>query len=198
MKGTIYCVHCIPTGKKYIGQTIQKLQYRINDHFCRSSNSQYKFHRAIRKYGKINFIYGIVEECDFSIINEREMYWVNFYDTFKNGYNSDTGGLNGRLLSEQTKSILRQKNLKEHNARWGVKLDENLKSKIRQSNSKYEYQILEIDSGIIHHTNSLRHFCTLYNLKKCNLMRTYTNQYKQHKGFRVISKISVSPLQMNK
>ena len=31
MKGTIYCVHCISTGKKYIGQTIQKLQYRINE-----------------------------------------------------------------------------------------------------------------------------------------------------------------------
>ena len=189
MKGLIYCVHCISTGKKYIGQTIQKLQYRINDHFCRSSNSQYKFHRAIEKYGKNNFIYGVIEECDFSIINEREMYWIGVYDTFKNGYNSDTGGLNGRLLSEETKSILRQKNIKENNARWGVKLDENLKNKIRQSNSKYEYQILEIDSDIIHHTNSLRHFCNLRDLKKCNLMRTYTGQYKQHKGFKLISKM---------
>jgi group I intron endonuclease len=196
MKGTIYCVHCISTGKKYIGQTIQKLQYRINHHF--TCKRQSHFHSAIRKYGKTNFIYGIVEECDFSIINEREMYWINFYDTFENGYNSDTGGLNGRLLSEQTKSILRQKNLKEHNARWGVKLDENLKSKIRQSNSKYQYQVLEIDSDIIHHTNSLRHFCNLHDLKKCNLMRTYTGQYKQHKGFKVISKMPVPTLQMNK
>jgi hypothetical protein len=196
MKGTIYCVHCISTGKKYIGQTIQKLQYRINHHF--TCKSQSYFHHAIRKYGKTNFIYGIVEECDFSIINEREMYWINFYDTFQNGYNSDTGGLNGRLLSKQTKSILRKKNLGENNARYGVKLDEDLKSKIRQSNSKYEYQILEIDSNNIHYTNSLRHFCDLCDLKKCNLMRTYTGQYKQHKGFKLISKMSASTLQMNK
>lgn len=103
MKATIYCVHCIPTGKKYIGQTIQKIKNRINDHFSRSSNSRYKFHRAIKKYGKDNFIYGIIEECDYDIINEKEMFWIKAYDTFKNGYNSDTGGKNGRLVSEETK-----------------------------------------------------------------------------------------------
>jgi hypothetical protein len=191
MKGTIYCLHCISTGKKYIGQTIQKLQYRINDHFCRSSNSQYKFHRAIRKYGKNNFIYGVIEDCDFSIINEREMYWIGVYDTFKNGYNSDTGGMNGRLLSEETKSKIQQKTSKHNNPRYGVKLNDELKEKIKNSNAKFEYTILEINTNIFYKTNSLREFCRNYDLKRVNLTRTFTGKYKQHKGFRMVSKVTL-------
>lgn len=191
MKGTIYCVHCISTGKKYIGQTIQKLQYRINDHFCRSSNSQYKFHRAIKKYGKNNFIYGVIEECDFDLINEKEMYWIRIYDTFKNGYNSDTGGMNGRLLSEETKSKIQQKSSKDNNPRYGVKLNEELKEKIKNSNAKFEYTILEINTNIFYKTNSLREFCKNYDLKRVNLTRTFTGKYKQHKGFRMVSKVTL-------
>jgi group I intron endonuclease len=103
MKGLIYCVHCISTGKKYIGQTTQILEKRIGRHFCDSQKTDYHFHRAIKKYGKNNFIYGVVEECDIDKLNDRETYWINEYKTFENGYNSDTGGLNGRLMSEDTK-----------------------------------------------------------------------------------------------
>jgi len=191
MKGTIYCVHCILTGKKYIGQTIQKIQYRINDHFCRSSNSQYKFHRAIKKYGKNNFIYGVIEECDFSVINDREMYWINVFDTFKNGYNSDTGGMNGRLLSKETKIKIQQKTSKDNNPRYGVILDDELKERIKNSNAKFEYTILELNTNIFYKTNSLREFCKNYDLKRVNLTRTFTGKYKQHKGFRMVRKVSL-------
>ena len=30
MKGVIYCYHCIPTGKKYIGQTISEKTRKRN------------------------------------------------------------------------------------------------------------------------------------------------------------------------
>ena len=107
MKGLIYCVHCICTGKKYIGQTTQILEKRIKRHFCDSEKTDYHFHRAIKKYGKENFIFGIVEECNLEELNSKEIYWIDVYDTFVNGYNSDTGGLNGRLLSENTKEKIR-------------------------------------------------------------------------------------------
>ena len=163
----------------------------MNDHFCRSSNSQYKFHRAIKKYGKSNFIYGVIEECDFNIINEREMYWINVYDTFKNGYNSDTGGMNGRLLSEETKIKIQQKTSKNNNPRYGVKLDDEIKERIKNSNAKFEYTILELNTNISYKTNSLREFCKKYDLKRANLTRTFTGKYKQHKGFRMVSKVTL-------
>ena len=49
-------------------------------------------HKAFRKYGSDNFSFEVLEECDRDLLNEREMYWITFYDTFKNGYNQTAGG----------------------------------------------------------------------------------------------------------
>lgn len=143
MKGLIYCVHCISTGKKYIGQTTQILEKRINRHFCDSEKTDYHFHRAIKKYGKENFIFGVVEECNLEELNSKEIYWIDKYNTFDNGYNSDTGGLNGRLLSEDTKqkisnSLKNRTFTQEHLERIrrsliGKTLSEETKNKISQS-----------------------------------------------------------------
>jgi len=92
-KGKIYCAHCIFTGKKYIGQTIKnKLQYRMAQHFIDCKSYNHKFANALKKYGKDGFIWGIVEECDSDLLNEREIYWISKYSTFDNGYNSTPGG----------------------------------------------------------------------------------------------------------
>lgn len=55
---------------------------------------------ARRKYGPSSFTYEILErvECDTlesrsALLNEREVYWISYYDTYKHGYNSTTGGL---------------------------------------------------------------------------------------------------------
>lgn len=33
-----------------------------------------------------------MEECDNEQLNEREIYWISYYDTFYNGYNATLGG----------------------------------------------------------------------------------------------------------
>lgn len=60
---------------------------------------------ARRKYGPSSFTYEILErvECDTlesrsALLNEREVYWISYYDTYKHGYNSTTGGLGLPLL----------------------------------------------------------------------------------------------------
>jgi predicted GIY-YIG superfamily endonuclease len=53
MKGVIYCYHCIPTGKKYIGQTIDE-KTRKKKHIFDSKTQDLKFYRAVRKYGWTN------------------------------------------------------------------------------------------------------------------------------------------------
>lgn len=90
--GKIYCAHCIFTGKKYIGQTITKLEYRISQHFTFSKIYHHKFANALKKYGVSGFIWGIIEECEKDLLNEREIYWINEHNTFKKGYNSTLGG----------------------------------------------------------------------------------------------------------
>ena len=94
-QGKIYCAYCIPTGKKYIGQTRQKLlSERISSHFA-CANKEHrkgKFHKALKKYGRNGFIWGVIEECDISLLNDKEIYWIAEYKTVENGYNLSPGG----------------------------------------------------------------------------------------------------------
>lgn len=94
-QGKIYCAHCIFTGKKYIGQTRQKLLCnRIAKHFI-DANKNYsngKFQRALKKYGRNGFIWGVIEECDISLLNTKEIYWIAEYKTVEDGYNLSPGG----------------------------------------------------------------------------------------------------------
>lgn len=44
------------------------------------------------KFGKENFIIEEIEQCDNSKLNERERYWIDYYDSYNNGYNLTLGG----------------------------------------------------------------------------------------------------------
>lgn len=47
---------------------------------------------AIRKYGLENFSFSIIEECRQEELKDREIYWIEYYHTFENGYNATRGG----------------------------------------------------------------------------------------------------------
>ena len=91
--GKIYKVTNNINKKIYIGQTIQDENIRWNHHIREALNgSDTKFHRALRKYGKDGFIWEVIEEVDNDKLNEREIYWISYYNSYKQGYNSTTGG----------------------------------------------------------------------------------------------------------
>ena len=46
----------------------------------------------MRKYGYDHFSVALVEECDNSILSEREEYWIEQYESYKYGYNATKGG----------------------------------------------------------------------------------------------------------
>ena len=52
----------------------------------------YPLYRAMIKYSIENFSFEILEECLIEELNNKEKYWVNYYDTFFNGYNQTLGG----------------------------------------------------------------------------------------------------------
>lgn len=48
---------------------------------------------AIKLYGKINFKKEIIELCGaLDELQEREKYWIAFYNSIQNGYNISLGG----------------------------------------------------------------------------------------------------------
>ena len=65
---------------------------RINEHFADSLKYNHKFANALKKYKRKGFIWGIINEYDISLLNKMEIYWIDMYDTFNNGYNTTTGG----------------------------------------------------------------------------------------------------------
>lgn len=51
-----------------------------------------KIYRAMAKHGVENFYVEEIEECNVEDLNEREAYWVEQYDSYRNGYNATFGG----------------------------------------------------------------------------------------------------------
>lgn len=100
MKGKIYKITNKINGKVYIGQTVKSLKERFQRH-CQSTSSKDKYHlnmvikKAIKKYGKENFTIELIEEVETTRLDEREVYWISFYDSYNNGYNCTLGGQNG-------------------------------------------------------------------------------------------------------
>jgi hypothetical protein len=46
----------------------------------------------MRKYGIENFFVEKIEECEEDRLDEREIYWIQKYNSFNDGYNSTLGG----------------------------------------------------------------------------------------------------------
>lgn len=100
MNSGIYCIENIENGKKYIGQSID-IPQRWNHH--RSDLEKHKhpnvhLQRAWDKYGCDNFLFNIVEYCDTSDLNDRERYWIKYYNSLENGYNQTSGGDGGNTI----------------------------------------------------------------------------------------------------
>ena len=93
-KSGIYCIINTINNKRYIGLT-NDLWRRISEHRRHlKEDIHYNNHlqRAYNKYGRISFDVSILEFCDEAILPEREIYWIDKYDSFNNGYNQNAGG----------------------------------------------------------------------------------------------------------
>lgn len=89
--GSIYLIYNNVNQRVYIGQTTNKVEYRLANHFSSFENNKDLKH-DIRVYGKEVFESYILENCDDSLLNEREKYYIQLFDSFKNGYNKTIGG----------------------------------------------------------------------------------------------------------
>lgn len=86
----IYITTNLINGKKYIGQH----KGLLNDTYLGSGTTIMK---AIAKYGKENFSKQIIEVCTENNVDEREKYWINYYNAVEddNYYNNQEGGTGG-------------------------------------------------------------------------------------------------------
>lgn len=108
--GTIYLIVNPVNNKKYVGQTTRDLKIRLYDHF-KSDSPCIKLKRAINKYGKDSFKVRALkvfscsdEETLHKQLDYWEMWYIAYYDSYKNGYNCTTGGqFTKQNLPEETR-----------------------------------------------------------------------------------------------
>ena len=110
MKGIIY-KYTSPSGKCYIGQTNQesKRKYRFSN--LNQSYGSPKIDNARRKYGPEAFTYEILFEYECNtkeelrkILGEKEILYIWEFDTVRNGYNHQPGGLHQtNIISEKSR-----------------------------------------------------------------------------------------------
>lgn len=139
----IYKITNTINNKSYIGKTEKsKPLNRFKEHI-QDSKRDYKnkrpLYEAFKKYGHENFKFEILEETDNP--NEREVYYISFYNTYKEGYNATLGG-DGKSYITNQQDIINYYNehkpfindLAKH-----FKLDVGTVSKIlKKSNIKYD------------------------------------------------------------
>lgn len=111
MKGIIY-KYTSPSGKVYIGQTLNEKRRRKEFLNLNNKYGGSKIDFARQKYKTENFIYEILFSSDFDTVeeaniklNEMEIYYIELYDSVKNGYNISLGGdsIRGVMLNDECK-----------------------------------------------------------------------------------------------
>ena len=94
----------------YIGQSTQ-IQKRWQNHKIAAYNLNdkgynYPLYKAFRKYGIENFSFTILEKCNNEDLNEKEVFWINYYHP---EYNQALGGdyciIPKKLTEKQVKQI---------------------------------------------------------------------------------------------
>jgi group I intron endonuclease len=161
-KGIIYKITS-PNNKIYIGQTIDFTQ-RCRKYKSNGFKGQIKLWNNCQKHNwnPIDSI-EIIEHCLVTNLDEREKFWIQHFDSFENGLNSDLGGKGRRGFkhSDETKEKIRLANIgKKHTEKTKKKISEASKnisdetrrkmseaSKNRKHSLETKRKISEINKG---------------------------------------------------
>lgn len=104
--GYIYIIKNSKNSKVYIGQTLRDINIRWKEHLRHSDSYDQPLYKAMQKYGKENFFIQCLEECPDENLNEREKYWISYFDSYNNGYNATLGGQDNFVMSSKVEQVL--------------------------------------------------------------------------------------------
>lgn len=170
IEGLIYIIKNTVNDKVYIGQTTLSLEDRWKSHLKPSvhkTRGTYKIYNAMNKYGKENFYVELLEDdIPIDLLNEKEIEYIELYDSYYNGYNSTKGG-DGRIVNKEydvdeiIQSYLSGVSTKELSELYNVhpatirrviktKLKMGKKSRIDEDFIKDNYRVLTIAEMALH------------------------------------------------
>lgn len=106
----IYKFQNLITQEVYVGQSVN-IEERYKRHKRDYIEGTTQFYKGIQDWGWENFSYEILELCNKEELNDREIFWINYYDSYNNGYNSTKGGSNKESINEEEIIFLYQQGL---------------------------------------------------------------------------------------
>lgn len=162
-------------NKIYVGQSIDILD-RFYQHKYKATHKEERgypqpIHQAFRKYGIENFDFEVIEECDYTKLDERERFWIKELDCITpKGYNILEGGQKikteprlcikcGTTISKGNKTHLcincyKQK-LREH-----IPQKEELIIQLKNANGNFE----QVARYYNRRSSAIRKWCDRYNI----------------------------------
>lgn len=145
-----------PSEKVYIGQS-KNILFRWNYHYKKyHCKKQRHLYNSLIKYGYDNHIFEILEVCEIECLDKAEIYYIEKYDATNKdvGLNHRAGG-NGKITSQETKELMRQRAIgntnmlgKHHSIeskelirkkKTGVKLSEFTRKKMSDTRKGYKH-----------------------------------------------------------
>lgn len=90
--GYIYKIINDINNKVYIGKTEFNINKRFQEHIqdSRKGYINRPLYKAMSKYGVEHFSIQLIETTEN--LEDREQYWIQYYDSYNNGYNATLGG----------------------------------------------------------------------------------------------------------
>lgn len=91
----IYLITNDMNDKVYVGKTEFSIEKRFQEH-CKDREKREEekrpLYNAMNKYGIEHFSISLIEECSTEDAPVREQYWIEYYNSYSNGYNATLGG----------------------------------------------------------------------------------------------------------
>ena len=77
----IYAIKNKVSGKIYIGQStnIENRWYKHKTSLRHNYHGNYHLQCSWNKYGEDSFEFSVLEECEKDKLDEREIYWINYF-----------------------------------------------------------------------------------------------------------------------
>ena len=161
----IYKITNIINGNAYIGKSIN-IENRFKEHerralFADTSKEFNKvLYKAIKKYGIENFRFEILEVIeDINLLNSREIFWIDYYNTYKKGYNQTIGGdgnknvfgknhPNHKVAKASIDKILQNEEIRSMVNAFGCGMGEGYGNDFNISKLKYDKIIIMSDADV--------------------------------------------------
>ena len=158
----IYLIKNTINDKVYIGQA-QDIESRWKEHrrkYTLPKNENIILYKAFKKYGIENFTFEVIEECAIEELNERETFYIEFYNAYafqdnSSGYNMTKEGGSCRGCVHTEKQNKRHSKIMKGRTpiNKGVPMSEEQKRRISEANKnktrseEFKVKVSEVNKG---------------------------------------------------